>query len=113
MRGKQRRSYQISPIVFNGQIYTEVIIDPHYELRHRAKINDDLILSLVILLSGCFESGVDRKEDHTYFVKKIELDNKLFRLIWLTEKDKSYIGVVNAFRDRTGEKSWPSLTKKN
>lgn len=104
MSRRQRRSYQISAIVFNGKVYTEVIIDPHYELRHKDKINDDLILSLVGLLNGCFELEDDRKGSHSYFVKKLELGNKCLRLIWLVEDNRPYIGIVNAFRDRTGEK---------
>jgi hypothetical protein len=99
----ERRSYKIDPIVVNGRFYSEVIIDPHYEENHSDHINDELIISLVMLLNGRFEIPVDCKEGYSYFVTMIEMNLKFYRLIWLLENDAVYIGVVNAFRDSKGE----------
>ena len=104
MTDKKRRRYVISSIIFNGRIYTEVIIDPHYELNHRDQINDDLILSLVMLLNDSYEVRHDQRGNYSYFVKKLKLAGKNFRLIWVTEKGNDYIGVINTFRDSRGEK---------
>jgi hypothetical protein len=35
----------------------------------------------------------------------IDLNKKQYRLVWLLQEGKVYIGVVNAFRDRKGEPS--------
>ncbi len=98
-----RRNYKISPIVVNGRICSEVIIDSHYEEKHFDHINDDLILELVQRLNGRFEIPADAKDEFTYFVTIIGLNHKHYRLVWLLEDDSVYIGVVNAFRDSKGE----------
>lgn len=46
-----RRSYKINIIVNNRNI-KNLVIDPHYELKHSASISDALILELVKLLDG-------------------------------------------------------------
>lgn len=46
-----RRSYQVNLIV-NGRQINEVIIDPHYELKHSESVNDKIILALVQKLDG-------------------------------------------------------------
>lgn len=99
----ERRSYKINSIIVNGKIYSEVIIDPHYEEKHAEYINDELILSLVKLLNGRFEVPVDSKDGFDYFATIISLNSKYYRLIWLLEGDAVYIGIINAFRDGKGE----------
>ncbi len=47
---RKRRSYAVS-LVVNGRPINEVIIDPHYEVKH-PDINDTLILELVRGLEG-------------------------------------------------------------
>jgi hypothetical protein len=42
----ERRSYKTDSILVNGENYSEVIIDPHYEEKHSEHINDELILAL-------------------------------------------------------------------
>jgi hypothetical protein len=93
-----RREYQISLIV-NEQLITHVVIDPHYEKKHGASISDAIILELVKTLKhedffpeeirGCF----------SYYSKdRIWLHEKMYKLVWLTEEHKTYIGVINAYR---------------
>ena len=48
----KRREYDIDPILINRVYITKVIIDPHYEEKHKESINDELILKLVNKLSG-------------------------------------------------------------
>jgi len=103
--GSGRRTYRISPIVFNGLIYDSVIIDSHYEVKHKAEINDELILDLVKMLNRDFEEPTDMKDDFMYFSKILYKKNKGFRIVWLTKSDENFIGVINAFRDSKGEKN--------
>ena len=98
-----RRTYKIGPIVVNGRICSEVIIDSHYEEKHSDHINDELILQLVQRLNGRFEIPADVKDEFSYFATVIELNQKHYRLVWLLEEDSVYVGVVNAFRDSKGE----------
>ncbi|HXH29355.1 MAG TPA: hypothetical protein VNJ01_00960 [Bacteriovoracaceae bacterium] len=98
-----RRSYKINSIVVNGKIYSEVVIDPHYEEKHSEYITDELILDLVLCLNGRFEIPVDAQDGYDYYATIIELNKKQYRLIWLLEENAVYVGVVNAFRDSKGE----------
>ncbi len=96
----ERRTYKIDPIIINEEIYSEVIIDPHYELKHSEHINDELILSLVALLDGSENLPEEVKGSFNYFVKILVFKSRAYRLVWLLEEGKLYIGVVNVFRDR-------------
>ncbi|UXR64713.1 hypothetical protein EZJ49_00395 [Bdellovibrio bacteriovorus] len=96
----QRRVYAVD-ITVNGLRLSQVIIDPHYELKLSTSITDELILRLVHLLDGNDFSPEADDEAYEYFVtENMRLDGKLYRLIWLTEKGKFYLGVVNAYRRR-------------
>lgn len=99
----ERRIYKIESIFVNGNTYSEVIIDPHYELKHSEHISDEIILTLVQRLNGKRELPTDIKDGFSYYVTMIDLDDKFYRLVWLIENNAIYIGVVNAFRDGKGE----------
>jgi hypothetical protein len=47
-----RRTYQISQIEINDTKVVQVVIDPHYELKHSMGITDALVLDLVKELDG-------------------------------------------------------------
>lgn len=95
-----QRVHRISPIVINGVRVTQVVIDPHFEAKHSASINDDLIVKLVLKLDGRQELADSKSGRYSYFATLIELDAKQYRLIWLLEDHAVYVGVVNAYRDR-------------
>jgi hypothetical protein len=93
-----RREYSIS-IEFNFKRINKVIIDPHYEEKHVESITDEIILELVKKLDGLVAIPDDVSPPYTYFTEdKMELNGKLYRLVWLLEDDQIYIGVVNAHR---------------
>ena len=93
-----RRDYDIK-ITVNDINITKVIIDPHYEENHGESISDEIIIDLVKTLDGEYYEPDDVKAPFNYFVKDgINLNGKLFRLIWLLEDHEIYIGVVNAYR---------------
>lgn len=94
-----RRSYQVS-IVVNNVRFDEIIIDPHFEKKHQESINDEIILNLVgYLHNGEFEPIVVDNDGFTYFkTEPMFFRGKPYRLIWLIDPDKLYIGVINCFR---------------
>jgi hypothetical protein len=99
----KRRSYKIDSITVNGNTYSEVVIDPHYEEKHSEHINDELILALVMRLDGRRELPDSSRDEFNYYVTIVDLHQKAYRLVWLLEDNTVYIGVVNAFRDGKGE----------
>ena len=91
-----RREYRIN-IVVNDRQVKKVVIDP--QLKHSDVISDRLILKLVRLLNKGTFPATDHDGDYTYFVTdRLKLDEKLYKLVWLLEKDQLYIGVINAYR---------------
>ncbi len=94
----KRREYDISIMVNRRQI-SKVIIDPHYEEKHAESISDEIILKLVRDLDGRELEPDDEDPPYAYFTTdKMELDGKLYKLVWLLEDEQIYIGVVNAYR---------------
>lgn len=95
-----RREYDIH-ITVNSRRIHKVIIDDHYEIKHKESINDELILRLVRLLDGGTYPVQDRDTPYEYFVTDgLKVDGKLYKLVWLLEDDQLYIGVLNAYRRR-------------
>lgn len=96
-----RRSYKVF-LVLNGRKIETVVIDPHYEERHSESVTDEIILNLVkkYLDGEEFESVSGPDEDgFEYFVRdSLELDGKLYKLVWLLKEQEVYIGIVNAYR---------------
>lgn len=93
-----RRSYKIN-IIVNNRYIKNLVIDPHYELKHSASISDALILELVKLLDGGdFTPEAVTKGFEYYTADNLMLKGKRYRLIWLLERDQLYIGVINAYR---------------
>lgn len=78
----------------------QVVIDPHYEEKHRGYMSDSLILKLVKELDGRHEVPESRAGRYSYFATLIELDGRNYRLIWLLEDHAIYVGIVNAYRDK-------------
>lgn len=95
-----RRSYKLS-IIVNDRKINEVIIDPHFEIKHSESINDEIILDLVRKLDGGYFEVDARDEDFEYFkTDPIYFSGKKYRLIWLLKNNCMFIGVVNAFRSK-------------
>lgn len=95
-----RREVPIS-ITVNSRKIQKVVIDSHYEAKHKSVIHDELILSLVKSLDGGTYPIQDRSTPYEYYVTdKMEFEGKLYKLVWLLEDDQIYIGVVNTYRRR-------------
>ncbi len=94
----KRREYDID-IVVNRRRITKVIIDSHYENKHSATIDDQIVLKLVKTLDGEIIEPDTEDPPYSYFSQdRIELDGKFYKLIWLLEDDELYVGVVNVYR---------------
>jgi len=66
----RRRRYQMH-LVVNGRLIEEVVIDPHYEVKH-PDIDDGLILELVRRLDGKeFQSEERQGEWEFYMLDRI------------------------------------------
>ena len=95
----ERRAFKINPIVINSTIIEEVIIDSHVD-KHSDHISDELIINLVSELVHTEHVPEGIKENFQYFVSEISHDHKSYKMVWLLEDHKFYVGVITAFRDR-------------
>lgn len=94
----KRRSYNVD-ITVNGYAIKRVIVDPHYELKHSSSIDDKIIIQLVEKLDGGEFRPIDSEGQYLYFVNdKMPLNGKLYKLVWLLDKEEIFIGVINAHR---------------
>ena len=82
----------------NGCSIEEVVIDPHYEVKH-PDIDDDLILKLVRQLDGKeFEPQAHHDSWEFYVLDRIEYRGKQYRLIWCQQELSPLPWVINCFR---------------
>jgi len=94
---RARRSYRIR-VPINGRRIRQVLIDPHYEEKH-PDISDELILKLVDRLDGGEFQASDRKKDWEFYIlDRMPYEGKLYRLVWCTQEEAIFIGVINCFR---------------
>lgn len=95
-----RREYKIDRIYVNNIAIDVVIIDSHYEIKHSSYMNDELILLLVRELDGRLELPEYTDGKYKYYSSLVFNGTKKYRLVWLLEDTKLYIGIINAYRDR-------------
>lgn len=94
----RRREYEVD-IVVNNQRISRVVIDPHFEEKHKDSINDEIILRLVETLDGGkYEPEATVPPYNYYSNDRIFLRGKYYKLIWLLQEDEIYIGIINAYR---------------
>ncbi len=94
----ERKSYLVSLVVNNLHI-ERVVIDQHYKIKHAASMTDQIILELVCLLNQKRILQESEFNQFKYFTSDpLILKNKPYKLVWLLELNKNYIGVINAYR---------------
>lgn len=94
----KRREYAIK-VNINGRKIEKAVIDPHYEIKHNASVDDKIILDLIAQLDGERFEAERRVGSYEYFVNdEMFLNGKFYKLVWLLEDDTLYIGIVNAYR---------------
>lgn len=92
-----RREFIIRKIIINGKSINRVLVDDH--VREHKDITDDLILDLVKQLDGTDNLPDDIKGNFKYFVNLFNSNGKQYRIVWLLEKGKLYVGVLTVYRD--------------
>ncbi len=99
-----RRSYSAN-LMINSRRIRHVVIDSHYEAKHGATVNDEIILTLTASLDGgVLTPGSIDDEGFAYFATGPHFYNgNPFRLIWVLPPSGSYIGIVNCYRRRHGK----------
>ncbi len=94
---RKRRRYAVHLMV-NGRPIHEVMIDPHYSIKH-PDINDALILELVRGLDGKEFQPEERSDEWEFFMlDRIEHQGKRYRLVWCMRDATPLLGVINCFR---------------
>jgi hypothetical protein len=94
-----RREYDVQPLFINNRWFRKVVIDDHVD-KHFDHINDELIIMLVKELNGRDELPVKKSDGFLYFATALKLEHDWYKLVWLTEKNSLYVGVVTAYKDR-------------
>ena len=94
----ERNKYDIL-IVINGRRFSRLIIDQQYREKHKT-INDSLIIQLVGQLhGGSFEANRISKDGFEYYSKdKMELDSRLYKLVWTLRAQHNFVGIINCYR---------------
>jgi hypothetical protein len=85
-------------VVFNGLRYSEIKIDPHYEVKHGESISDILILDLLKRLGNEDFPIAAEGNGYSYYECDVVHHGKLYRLILVIPFDKVYLGVRNVYR---------------
>lgn len=92
------RVYDDLEIYFNGFLYTKLWIDPHYEEKHAASINDELIIDLVNSVDQWVCTLNAEVEGYAFYEVDARIGEKMYRLILVIPSSRLYIGVRNAYR---------------
>ena len=91
------RLFEIN-LIFNDKHFGELWIDPHYEAKHKASINDALILLLVLKLNHEVVPKAGESKGFCFYQIDLEYSGKRYRLILAVPPDGSYLGVRNVYR---------------
>lgn len=94
-----RREYSTLNLCVNEQTFTRVIIDSHVD-KHADHINDELIIQLIYRLRARSFIPVRSSKEFEYFVTRVSWMSANYKLVWVTQRNQDFIGVITAFRDR-------------
>lgn len=95
----KRETLLIRTISINGKSINRIVIDDH--INKHPDISHDVIIDLVRLLDGTEHIPDDIKENYEYFVSRLELNAKTYKLVWLIESGQFYIGIITMHRLRS------------
>lgn len=95
----EKRVYEVR-VRFDGRWFERVVISDHYEERHQASMNDDLILGILGALGGrAQEPNSIGRDGYRYFVfDQVLYQERPYRIVVTYHPLESFLGVVNAFR---------------
>lgn len=83
-----------------------MVIDSHYEEKHRESISDEIILALVNSMNGgVYEAHRADEEGFQYFATEPHFyEGKPYRLVWLLPDEGNFLGVINCYRRPYGKR---------
>ncbi|MCO4755424.1 MAG: hypothetical protein KC478_13155 [Bacteriovoracaceae bacterium] len=97
---KHRKTYALKKNIYvNGLLVAGIIIDPHVG-KQEDQITDELITSLVMLLDGKSFAPTAERGEFSYFLSRVLFETKVYRLVWLQERNQFYVGVITAFKEK-------------
>ena len=98
------RTEYLLALTVNGRQISRVVIDQHYREKH-SELDDSLIIELVRQLDEGNFPVEEEKDSFQYFaVEPVFYKNKPYRLVLLLYIYDDFIGVINAFRIKKGER---------
>lgn len=96
-----RYYYSLSrKLTINGHVFKKAIIDSHVYNKHGEHVVWETIQLLISQLEDQYWIAEARDDDYQYFVSYLILTPYRYRLVWLTQTNKDFIGVITCFRDR-------------
>lgn len=94
-----RREYSTLSLSVNERTFNRIIIDPHVD-KHADHIDDELIIQLIYKLRARSFIPIRSSDGFEYYVTRINWMNLNYKLVWITQINQDFIGVITAFRDR-------------
>lgn len=94
-----RRESSTVQLIVNDVRINRILIDPHVD-KHADHIDDETIIHLVYQLHCRAFYPVSVQNNFEYFVTRIDWKKRRYKLVWLTENNETYIGIITTFRDR-------------
>lgn len=92
-----RYELSIYPIQINERWINRIVVDGH--VKKHQDITNDIIIDLVNGLAWDHFLAEGREGPYYYFAELRNLCNKQYRLVWVFEDNKDYIGIITVFRD--------------
>ena len=98
----------------NGISIKEIYIDPYWKKHKDEGISEELIIELVKLLDEKRAEVGKRYDDWVYFAKEpLFYDKKAYCPVWCLEDGKSYLEVVDCYRESNYEKPQRKIKYEN
>ena len=96
VKGEKQWTYQLK-ITFNGKKIIEVTITDHYQLEHKAVIDNELIIKLLKKLNNK-RLRVNKHSTHNYYKWETIYRNQTYRLIfWFKNNTTNHLWIRNCY----------------
>lgn len=100
----ERYELVIQAIQINEKWIRRIQIDDH--VKKHGDITTELIVSLVKNLNGTKFDPEECKKPFNYFSTCRWFKEKQYRIVWVFEDSRDYIGIITVFRDKKVRSLW-------